>query len=444
MYIYKKVTLLLLTLAFIGVNTFAQENITTVTKNGKISWKSENSQYKWSVGGRIYMDAVHYLDDVTDLSSGTSIHDTRLYATAKWDKWDAKINFDFSHNTVDAKDLFVSYNFNNHSYIRTGNFAEPFGIQGFISSKSNSFIGSSFSGSAFGIGRSVGISYTNYSEKYFLSGGIFGGKIGNDNLGDGGFSVTGKAVYTPIVEEGMTVHVGASASYRLPDANGFENNDDDYNRLVHYTAGPEHKFLNAKIAGAVEEIRLNAEFLGTYGRFMLQSEYYITDVARDKDYETALLNDGGSDLWQWPSTEGDYPAWYGEMDNRSFSGYYVQAGWLIKGNDYSYNNSTAFINRPEAGSLEMLVRFNNTNLNDIDGSFFDGGYHHSDPESAAAGMGNFSIGGGESQDVSVAVNYYFTNNVMLRLNYTYMDIDNDFYRQDDNVSILQARLQINF
>ncbi|MEA3505850.1 MAG: porin, partial [Bacteroidota bacterium] len=422
MYIYKKISLLLLALVFVGANTFAQESVSSKTKDGKISWNSEDGQYQWSFGGRIYMDGVYYMDDATDLSSGTSIHDTRLYAKAKWGNWNTKINFDFSHNGVDAKDLYLDYNFDNSSYIRVGNFAEPFAIQGFISSKYNSFIGSSFTGSAFGIGRSVGISYTNYSDKYFLSGGIFGGKIGNNNSGDQGYSVSGKAVYTPIVKEGLTLHIGASASYRLPDANGFENNDDDFNRVVNYTAGPEHKFLNANIHGADAEIRVNAELIATYGAFMLQSEYFMTDVSRDKDYETALINDGGGDLWQWPSTEADYPAWDGEMDNRSFDGFYVQTGWLIKGADYSYNNSTAFINRPEAGSLELLLRFNNTNLNDIDGLFFDGKYRHIDPESAASGMGNFSIGGGESQDVSVAMNYYVSNNIMLRLNYTYMDI----------------------
>ncbi|MDD3722835.1 MAG: porin [Lutibacter sp.] len=360
-------------------------------------------------------------------------------------KWKTKINFSFANNEVHAKDIYLSYSLSDYSSIKVGNFFEPFGIQGSISSKDSKFIGNSFSGEAFSIGRTIGIAYTTFSNKYFVSGGLFGSKIGNTKNGDTGYSVTGKAVYSPIVKDNMIFHIGASASYRLPDANGFdeEYNDDDYNREVVYTAGPEDKFLNAVVDHAGNELKLNAQLLGTYGRFMIQSEYYYNKVYRKSDYALQFEH-STPDMTGWPSSPQDLEDWYGKQRDIETDGYYVQAGYLIKGDNYSYNSSSAFLNRPKAGTLELLVRLNQTNLNDIDGIFMQDKFWNADPEKAAAGQTNYSVGGGESIDYSLGLNYYVNDNVMFRLNYTYMDIDNVYYRQDDKISFVKARIQVNF
>lgn len=443
---FKNISLLLLTLGFVSISAFCQDNnIVTQEKEGAIKFKSNDDQYNWSFGGRTYMDGVYYMEDATDLSSKTSISDVRLYGKASWKQWDAKINFSFADNKVHAKDIYLRYSLSNNSSIKIGNFFEPFGIQGSISSKDSRFIGNSFSGEAFSIGRSVGIAYTTYSHKYFVSAGIFGGKIGNTEKGDAGYSTTAKAVYSPIVKEGMTFHIGASASYRLPDANGFDEkyNDDDYNRVVEYKAGPEHKFLNAEIAHAGNELKLNMELLATYGRFMLQSEYYSNKVYRKSNYDLQFVH-SRPDMWGWSSTEKGFEDWYGVQRDIEMDGYYVQAGFMLKGGDYGYNAATAYINRPKAGSLELVARFNKTNLNDIDGIFMQDKFWDADPLKAAAGQTNFSVGGGESIDWALGLNYYVSNNVMFRLNYTSMDIDNVYYRQDDKVSFVKARVQVNF
>jgi len=444
----KKISLLLVSFTFMYTGTImAQETeVAKVTgENGIINFKSNDGDYKWSFGGRAYMDGTYYMEDATDLSSKTNLSDVRLYAKASWKKWEAKINFSFAENEVHAKDIYLKYNLSDNSYLKVGNFYEPFGIQGSISSKDSKFIGNSFSGEAFGIGRTVGIGYTTFSNRYFVSGGLFGSEIGNTKKGDAGYSVTAKAVYSPIVEDNMNFHVGASASYRLPDANGYDEkyNDDEYNREVIYAAGPEHKFLNAVVDHAGNELKLNAQLLGTYGRFMIQSEYYSNKVYRKSNYELQFEH-STPDMWGWPSSSQDLEDWYGKQRDIKTDGYYVQAGYLIKGDNYSYNSSSAFLNRPKAGSVELLVRLNQTNLNDIDGIFMQDKFWDADPIKAASGQTNFSVGGGESIDYSLGLNYYVNNNVMFRLNYTYMDIDNVYFRQDDKISFVKARIQVNF
>jgi phosphate-selective porin OprO/OprP len=296
-----------------------------------------------------------------------------------------------------------------------------------------------------GIGRSIGLGYTYYTDKFYGSTGLFAGSVDNHNKGDQGFSTTTKLVYTPIVNDKVLFQVGGSFTYRTPEANGFSEslNDDDYNREVMLSAGPEHKFLNAEIAHAGNELKLNMEILATYGRFMFQSEYYSNKVYRKSNYDLQFKH-SRPDMWGWSSTEKGFEDWYGVQRDIETDGYYVQAGFLLKGDDYSYNSASAYINRPKAGSLELVARFNKTNMNDIDGIFMQNKFWDADPSKAASGQTNFSVGGGESVDWALGLNYYVSNNVMFRLNYTSMDIDNVYYRQDDKVSFVKARVQVNF
>ncbi|MBL4745416.1 MAG: hypothetical protein JKY08_03530 [Flavobacteriaceae bacterium] len=430
----KNISLLFASVVLATTSAFAQEDTTSTEK-----------EFSYSVGGRAYMDGVYYQDDATDLSSKVTISDVRIFAKASWGKWDSKINFSFADNKVHAKDIYVNYNFTSNSALKIGNFFEPFGIQGSISSKDTRFIGNSFSGEAFGIGRSVGVSYTTYDTNYYVSGGVFGGRIGNNKQGDSGYSATIKAVYSPIVSDDMNIHIGASASYRKPAANGFDSkyNDDEYNREVVFTAGPEHTFLNGTVNHAKNELKLNVQLLGTFNRFMIQSEYYNNKVYRNSSWDLEFEH-STPDMWGWPSTPQALESWYGEKRDIEMSGYYVQAGYLIKGANYKYDSATAYVKRPGAGSIEILGRINTTNLNDIDGIFMQDKFWNGDPLKASSGQTNFSVGGGESTDYSVAVNYYINKNVLFRLNYTYMDIDNEYFRQDDSVSFVKARVQINF
>jgi len=444
----KKIYFTLLALGLVVTNAIGQENQLSVESNkGGILLTSSEKDYQVKFNGRIYMDGTHYFDDVTDLSSDVSINDVRLGTAVKWGKWDAKINVSFGNDELKIKDAFLRYHQSVNSVFTMGNFFEPFGIETAASSKDLRFIGASNTSQAFGIGRSLGIGYTYYTDKLYASTGLFAGSIDNHNKGDQGYSTTTKLAYTPIVNENVTVQVGASFSYRKPEANGFSEsfNDDDYNREVLLTAGPENKFLNADIKGAINEMKYNFQTLVLSKSFLFQGEYTRSNVTRDKDYVTMLMNDGPLYYvtYAWPTTPQDYADWYGEMRDITTEAYYVQAGFLL-GDSYSYNSSTAYVNRPKSGSYEFLVRYDNTNLNDIDGTYFNGSFGPADEGAALGGAGNKSIAGGEAQTISAAVNYYLSNNIMFRLNYSLMDVDNIKHPLDDKIGILNARVQINF
>jgi len=448
----RKIYIATLALGMVATSAIGQEKeLTAKSKKGGIVLTSADKDYQVSLNGRIYMDGVHYFDDATDLSSDASIKDIRLGTTVKWGQWSAKVNVSFGNNEVKIKDAFLRYNQSKHSIFTVGNFFEPFGIEASASSKNLRFIDGSNTTQAMGIGRSIGLGYTYYTDKFYGSTGLFAGSVDNHNKGDQGFSTTTKLVYTPIVNDNVLFQLGGSFTYRIPEANGFNEslNDDDYNREVSLAAGPEHKFLNADIKGARTDMRYNFQTMVLSGPVMLQAEYTKTKVTRDDDYVSRLMKDnpywthtaGGG--YAWPVAPGDYPGWYGEMRDIETEAFYVTAGFLL-GDNYSYNSSTAYINRPKAGTYEFLLRYDNTNLNDIDGTYFNGSYGPADLGAALGGYGNMSIQGGKAETISAAVNYYLNDNVMFRLNYSYMDVQNQVYPLDEKVGMIKARVQVNF
>lgn len=444
----RKIYLTLLAIGLVLTSTIGQENkpLFNLSEEGFLITSPEHD-IQIGFHGRIYMDGVHYLDDVTDLSSDASISDVRFGTTVAWGKWQTKINVSFGNEEVMIKDAFLKYFQKENSIFTIGNFIEPFGLEGAASSKDLRFIGASNTTQAFGIGRGVGVGYTYFTDKFYGATGLFAGSVENDNKGDQGYSTTTKLAYTPVVNDNLTWQVGTSFSYRKPEANGFSSdlNDDDYNREVLLVAGPEHLFLNADIAGAQSETKFNVQTLLLAKSFLLQGEYTRSNVTRDEDYVSQLIKDGPLDYvtYVWPVAPGDYPGWYGEMRDITTEAYYMQAGFLL-GDEYSYNSSTAYINRPKAGTYEFLVRYDNTNLNDIDGTYFNGAYGSADLGAALSGVGNKSVAGGKSETISLAMNYYVNNHIMFRLNYSVMDVDNVNFPLDDKVGILNARVQVNF
>lgn len=444
----KKIYFTLLTAALFASNVMGQEQELKANTNQEgIVLKTGNDNFKVMLNGRIYMDGTHYIDDVTDLSSNVSISDIRLGTNITMGKWNAKINVAFGNEEVSIKDAFLRYNNSVNSFFTIGNFIEPFGLETAASSKELRFIGASNMSQAFGIGRGIGVGYTYHNDDLYGSTGIFAGSVDNHNKGDQGFSTTTKLAYAVINKEDLTVQFGGSFTYRKPEANGFSDsfNDDDFNREVIFTAGPEHAFLNADIKGAISDVRANFQTLVLAKSFLFQGEYTYSNVTRDKDYVAMLMKDGPLYYpdYTWPIAPGDYPAWYGEMKDISTQAYYMQAGYLL-GDTYSYNSATAYINRPKNGSYEFLVRYDNTNLNDIDGTYFNGAFGPADEAAALSGAGNMSIAGGKSETYSAAINYYATNNIMFRLNYSVMNVNNITKPMDESIGILNARVQITF
>lgn len=388
----RRLCLVYLTLLLGGFTVFAQ---TIEIKT------NENESIKITPTGRFYLDGAAYVDDQTDLGNGVYMNDIRVGLKAKYKQFDIKVDVGFAGGKVSAKDVFFQYNLNKHSYLRTGHFAEPFGIDHMESSSNIKFITPNASSSAFSPGRKLGLEYIGWNKYMWVGAGLFadGDAMKNSIDGDDGFSVTGRWVLNPLQKKGRILHVGLSGSYRKADASGYnEDGEANLKRVVFEsrlnTNVERRKGLNAVIIGADYQAKYAVELIGAYGPVFLQAEYFNALVEQVQD---------------WPT----YKA----------SGAYAQVGVLAIGGDYAYSSSWARMGSPKPKSLEFVLRYNYTDLND----------------------GHAGVKGGIMSDWSFAANYYLNKYVMFRLNYSYMSLgENNPFAAGEDIHSVQARVQVVF
>lgn len=366
--------------------------------------KAGDDAVKISPIGRIYIDGAAFVQDQSDLSNGVKIPDIRLGLAAGYKQWTSKIDIGFGNGKVSAKDIFLQYNFSKTSYLRAGHYKEPFGMDRLDSSGKIKFMTPNAASNAFTPGRRIGLSYVGTADMLWFSGGLFGdaNSISAGKDGDDGYAATGRLVFNPLKKQGAILHFGLAATVRKADANGREIVDgvlQDNARTVSYSSSlPSHidniKPLASSISNADYEAKYAVELLAALGPVSFQSEYFHTNVKR---YEHAPT--------------------YQAM------GAYGQVGVLLTGGNYAYSVANALLDKVAAGSLEVVGRFNYTDL-DHRGS---------------------AIYGGKMRDWSLAANYYLNKYIMFRLNYSYINMGNyNPALAGENVHAIQGRIQVTF
>ncbi len=391
-------------LALLCFETYAQEKIElqAYVKKGSISIASKDGNYKFGFGGRVFMDAAAYFDDETNLGNGSEFRDIRLLMKATiWKKWDAKINVAFAGGKVLAKDIFAQYNFSNNKHLRIGYFFEPFGLERTESSKSIKFLEIASTNEAFGPGRGLGFQYATFGKQYYWGVGLFGDKdINNSKSGDEAYGLSSRLVYAAFVNKGTALHIGVSATYRTANANGINNDGENAVKHITYrsraaTHVEARRFIDAKVWNAKNQFKYGLEILAATGSLAFQGELIGASVNRESGFK-------------------DYKA----------SGWYGQLAFLLNGKQYKYKMSTARLAKPGPGSIELLARYNQTDLNDS----------------------NALIMGGKQNDLSLGIVYYMNHNILLKLNYVNVDIDenNAISTQAEKFSMIQTRFQIAF
>ena len=124
-------------------------------ESGKLHFASKNENFHLWFDNRIYLDAVVYsptsnVDDLTSktnkdledddnqfrFSNGVSIRRARFGVKATlYKKWFAELDLDFAYNEVEIKDMYLGYKFNNHFFVKAGNFKVPMSMERTTSSK---------------------------------------------------------------------------------------------------------------------------------------------------------------------------------------------------------------------------------------------------------------------------------------------------------------------
>ena len=378
-------------------------------KDGKFNVGTRDGNFRLWFDNRIYTDASFYIptesvagltskvnkdleedDGVFRFSNGVSVRRARFAIKAElYEKWFAEFDLDFAYNEVEIKDMYLGYKFNDRLSVQAGHFKEPMSIERVTSSRYIMAYERPMAVEALAGGRRLGVAATWWGRWWWISGGVFGQQVDlihkERNRGSDGYGFTGRAAVPIINNDNMTLHIGGYASWRRPDAGGEED------RLVLFRTFPEsrtdrRRFVQAEVPNVNHYTTCGVEVAFRWNKLLTYGEYIFTGINRYK-------------------YNGDVQQ---QLKNAEFAGWYATASWMILGQQRRYAQEDAEFGGVKVdrkgGSLELSTRVSHLNLNDF--------HDMSAP-----------VTGGMAYSYSACLNWYPVSNILIGLNYLFMDND---------------------
>jgi phosphate-selective porin OprO/OprP len=338
-----------------------------------------------------------FFEDKTELGNSVNFADGRLGVIARFQKhWEGKVEFGYTLGQPLVSDAYVAYNREKWG-VQVGWCFEPFGIDGRMGTADYRLMNAASSVAILGDKRKVGIAYTYRIKPLTFVGGFFSdADVTNLKNDDAGYTIAAKVAGRPVYEEDRLIHIGMSARYSEHDRTERERIVFGGGLSTFVLNSAANRFVNAEVTGMINQWKYGVDVIGVYKNLYFQAEYASVYVNR-----------------------------LAGLGNYAANGGYAQFGLLLLGTKrYAYNPSQGWVTNPGAKNLELLVRYNITNLND-------------------RGAG---VMGGQLQDVTFGANYFINRFVAVRVNYVHAFTDE--YSATGNgkesFSYVQGRVQVNF
>jgi phosphate-selective porin OprO/OprP len=429
--------------------------------------KSEKNNLEFSAGGRLMSDVAYYHSDFTKLKSGAAITDARIRASLKYGKLYLYADFDFTGGKFSQKDLYLRYNLTEgeggtHS-LKAGFYADPASMGYNTSRYQYHFITRAAPIQALVEGRQLGITYKFYNNYMLLDQGIFAeNKYNNQTAGYQGFTLAGRWVYKALNTDDLTLHAGFAARYAKRNTGYVENNifrqSQSFGSNLETSVDPTDQFLHVDLPWASSNVNLSGELLFRSNKFFARGEYIWKRVNKTRPDEELLEAQLGG-LWSASKVEA-YQKLY-PIRNNTFSGAYVELGYLLLGDRYSYNSEMGVLDgMNDNNSLEIVARYSYVNLDDIvAGEYFLRGSKKFYPceitydAAQESGTNEYyfdypnastSVPGGKAHLVSLGLNYSLNKYVKVMAEYKYANVAHYYYDLDKNIHTAQCKLMFSF
>lgn len=356
---------------------------------------SGNEAFSFSFRSRALIDASFSGYGTDDVCGYYRLEDFRVGYKAGFSGFGMKADIGYGGGKVAVKDLLLSYRFGNSTVV-AGNGYEPFSMDMLISTSDLRFHQSASSVLAFTGSRKLGVTYHFHLPSVYLAAGVY---THNDinKLGDGrrnSHVFTCRGVWRNLSSDRRLFHFGGAFSFRTREYGATE----PYSAVVS-SVGITSLFgenaVEAVVNNAGMELKGLIEFLFSGRKFIFQGEYFA-DSFESLDDNRYILFHGG----------------------------YVQAGFLLYGEFFSYDSDYAVPSRPVSDrALELVARINYTDLDD----------------------GRTGVYGGVESDCSLGLNFYLNRYFAVKLNFGALfpnDNGNPFYSSP--LFMGQLRLQYVF
>ncbi len=351
--------------------------------------------------GRILFDAAYinpqHQED--ELKSGVGIPDMRVGVGFTYGQWKGKIDMGYAYGKVNMKDVWLQYQFDKKHFIRGGYFIHQYGYQSCTSSSFKETMEEPQSNAVFNNDRMIGLMFEHTDDKVLATASVVvetdAMKQNTNVTGDEGVGVLTRLVYHPFVERGNMLHVGISggvegARYSSDPA----LNHKQFTLATRWpTRVPKVNSQQAVVTDAKVMYKFSPEVLFSKGRFAAIGQYFWNRISRDNG-----------------------------MHDFTGSGAYVTLRGLIKGDNYSYTMADGGLATPDPGNMELCLQYNYTSLSDRSAGIF----------------------GGYLNDWALCFNYYPNKYMIWRVRGSYTKVTNRSGFADNEVSILETRLQVKF
>ena len=438
----------LLALTALSANAQDFDSKPTVT----IDNKAEDLHF--TVGARFMADAAYYHTDFTPMQSGAAISDARIRTSLTYQNWYFYADFGFGGGKFSQKNIFLQYaqedSKGGRHAIKGGYYNDAAGSMARNTSLgSYHFISRAGATNALGEGRELGITYKYTNDHFLAYQGVFTENQYNKiEAGYNGLVFSGRYLYRPIIDENQTLAIGGNVRFQHVGGGVAEDNvlkkTVKLGQSMETFVDEDEQFVSCELPWAENVFDAGAEVLYHNQKMFVRGEYLYKHVTKKRDSKT-LFDASNNNIDTW----GTLDAWVAANPLRSnnFHGGYIEAGYMIFGNPYSYDKNEGVLRGLSGRSLEIVGRFNYTGLNDIvKGEYFSIARNQYYPDGYMADWPykSTSVGGGAVRSYTLGLNYSFNKFAQVMVDYTYHHLTKDFLPYDKNFHEVQARLQFVF
>lgn len=314
-------------------------------------------------------------------------------------QWKGKIDMGYAYGKVNMKDVWLQYDFDKQNFIRGGYFIHQNGFQSSTSSSFKETMEEPQSNAVFNNDRMIGLMYEYSAPKVLATARIVvetdAMKQTTDVTGNEAIGGMTRLLYRPYAERGKMFQVGISGGIEGARYNSKEElNHKQFTLSTRWsTRVAKVNSQQAVVTDAKTMYKFSPEVMYSRGRFAVIGQYFLNSITRDNNQETF-----------------------------TGSGAYVTLRGLLKGRDYAPNMGDGGIATPDPGNMELCLQYNYTALSD-----------------ASAG-----ILGGYLNDWAICYNFYPNKYMIWRVRASYTKVTNRSGFADNEVSILETRLQVKF
>lgn len=438
----------LLALTALSANAQDFDSKPTVT----IDNKAEDLHF--TVGARFMADAAYYHTDFTPMQSGAAISDARIRTSLTYQNWYFYADFGFGGGKFSQKNIFLQYaqedSKGGRHAIKGGYYNDAAGSMARNTSLgSYHFISRAGATNALGEGRELGITYKYTNDHFLAYQGVFTENQYNKiEAGYNGLVFSGRYLYRPIIDENQTLAIGGNVRFQHVGGGVTEDNvlkkTLKLGQSMETFVDEDEQFVSCELPWAENVFDAGAEVLYHNQKMFVRGEYLYKHVTKKRDSKT-LFDASNNNIDTW----GTLDAWVAANPLRSnnFHGGYIEAGYMIFGNPYSYDKNEGVLRGLSGRSLEIVGRFNYTGLNNIvKGEYFSVARNQYYPDGYMADWPykSTSVGGGAVRSYTLGLNYSFNKFAQVMVDYTYHHLTKDFLPYDKNFHEVQARLQFVF